>query len=179
MKKNFLSTGDYSAEELEKIIKLAIGYKTGTAKLPNFEDKILSQISRDIASISGQKPKVTRARKSIAGFKIRQGQIVGLQVTLRGQRMVDFFDRLIKIVLPRVRDFNGIDPKSVDGGGVLNIGLKEQFVFPEIDGENSPVPFSLGINVVPKFSDRSRALSAYEKLGVPFKKPSLSRPTNR
>ncbi len=142
---------------------------------PSFEEKILPQVVRDVSLITGQKPKVCRARKSIAGFKIRQGQIVGLQVNLRGQRMVDFFERLIKIVLPRVRDFSGINLKSVDEGGVLNLGFKEHFVFPEVDSEHSLTAFPLGVNVVPKSSKRDLALKIYTDLGVPFKKVTSSK----
>ncbi len=137
---------------------------------PNFEDKTLLQINKDLSSITGQKPAPRSAKKSIASFKTREGQIVGVQVTLRRKKMFDFFERLIKIVLPRVRDFHGLDPKSVDQHGILNIGLKEQLVFPEVNPEHSPISFSLGINIVPKIKDRAFALEAYRKLGVPLKK---------
>ncbi len=156
---------------LDKII-----INTGVGRLsnqPNFEEKILPQISKDLALITGQKPQVCRARKSIASFKIREGQIVGLRVTLRRRKMVDFFGRLIKIVLPRVRDFSGIDKKSVDAGGVLNIGVKEHSVFPEINAEDSLINFPLGINVVPKGKHREESLNLYTELGVPFKKSPL------
>ncbi|RJP44598.1 50S ribosomal protein L5 [Candidatus Parcubacteria bacterium] len=137
---------------------------------PNFEEKGLPQVVRDIALLAGQRPQVRRAKKSIAGFKIREGQVVGLSVILRRDRMVDFFARLIKIVLPRVRDFAGIDSHSVDKSGVLNIGLREQFVFPEVAPEESPISFSLGINVVPKLRSREAAIEAYARLGVPLKR---------
>ena len=140
------------------------------SQLPNFADKGLVQISRDLALITGQKPEERPARKSIAGFKTRQGQIVGLRVTLRRQKMVDFFERLITMVLPRVRDFNGLPATNVDQGGALNIGFKEQAVFPEVSLEHSPIIFSLGVCIVPRKKDRAMAITTYRSLGVPLKK---------
>lgn len=155
-------------EFLEKIvINVGVGR---LSKESNFAEKILPSIQRQLALISGQFPQVRPLKRSIAGFKARQGQIVGLRVTLRRKKMVDFFERLIRIVMPRVRDFRGISLKSIDKGGVLNIGLKEQFVFPEINPEEADIVFSLGINIVPKSSDRERAIERYIKLGVPLKK---------
>lgn len=153
------------------IEKIVIDAGIGRAsQLPAFEEKGLVQIRRDLAALTGQAAQVRKARISIAGFKIREGQIVGLKVTLRRKKMVDFFERLITIVLPRVRDFNGLDSKIVDHGGVLNIGFKEQFVFPEIEAEHSPLSFSLGVSIVPKIRDRKEALAFYKEYGVPFKK---------
>jgi len=140
------------------------------SQLPNFAEKGLTQVTRDLALITGQKPQTRPARKSIAGFKTRQGQVVGMRVTLRRQKMVDFFERLIKIVLPRVRDFNGLPVKSVDKGGVLNFGFKEHAVFPEINPEHSSISFSFGVNIVPRKKDREEALKKYRELGVPLKK---------
>lgn len=155
-------------QHLEKIV-----VDVGVGRLsqqPNFEEKILPQIQRDVALLAGQQPQVRRARKSISGFKIRQGQIVGLRTTLRGRKMVDFFQRFIKIVLPRVRDFRGIDQKSIDTHGILNLGLKEQLVFPEIRPEESSLIFPLGINVVPRLKDREAALHLYRELGLPLRR---------
>jgi large subunit ribosomal protein L5 len=153
---------------LEKII-----INAGVGRLssqPNFEEKGLIQVSRDLAALGGQKPQVRRAKKSIAGFKIREGQIVGLRVTLRRKKMFDFFHRFINIVLPRVRDFRGISLDSIDNGGALNIGLKEQFVFPEVNPEQSPISFSLGISMVPRKRNRREALENFRRLGAPLKK---------
>ncbi len=153
---------------LEKIvIDAGVGRLSQT---PNFEEKALVQVMADLAAMSGQKSQIRRARKSIAGFKIREQQIVGLRITLRRGRMVDFFERLVKIVLPRVRDFNGLDPKTIDQGGVLNIGLREQFVFPEVAPEHSPISFSIGISLVPKKKNRAAAVAALRALGVPLRK---------
>src|SRR5579862_8597641 len=137
---------------------------------PSFEEKILPQVMRDIASVTGQQPQLRRAKESIAGFKLREGQIVGLRVTLRREKMVDFFERLITIVLPRVRDFGGLDPKNIDQGGTLNMGIREHLVFPEISPEQSPVIFSIGVNIVPKAKSREKSLEEFKKLGVPLKK---------
>lgn len=153
---------------LEKIVINAGVGRLG--QTPNFEEKALVQVSRDLASVTGQKPQVRKAKKSIAGFKLREGQIVGVRVTLRRDKMVDFFVRLITMVLPRVRDFNGLAVGNIDQGGVLNIGIREQLVFPEITPEESPVSFSLGISLVPRKKDRARALETFRALGVPLKK---------
>lgn len=158
MKQNFL----------EKIVLDAgVGRLSQT---PNFEEKALAQVMRDFASMTGQKPQIRRSKKSIAGFKMREGQVVGVKVTLRRKKMVDFFERLITIVLPRVRDFNGLDPKNIDEHGVLNIGLRDQLVFPEIAPEQSPITFSFGITIVPRRKQRAQALEAFRELGVPLKK---------
>lgn len=152
---------------LEKIVVNAgIGHASQT---PNFEEKLLPQITRDLALICGQKPQARRAKKSIAGFKLRENQIIGLRATLRGRKMVDFFERLITIVLPRVRDFSGIDLKAIDERGSLNIGFKEQFVAPEVNPEESPFTFSFGVTLVPKKRVRDAATSVYRGLGVPLK----------
>ena len=137
---------------------------------PTFEEKGLPQITRDLALLSGQRPQVRRAKKSIAGFKVREGQIIGLRATLRRGRMIDFFERLIKIVWPRVRDFRGLDLHAVDSGGVLNTGFKEQFVFPEVKPEESPISFSLGVSLVPRNKSREKAVQKFRELGVPLKK---------
>lgn len=153
---------------IEKIVLNAgVGRSSGQ---PGFEEKLLAQITRDLGLITGQKPQIRQARKSIAGFKLRQGQTVGLRVTLRRKKMIDFFERLIRIVLPRVRDFSGLSLTTIDDHGVLNIGIKEHTVFPEVDAEKSPVTFSLGINIVPKIKDRSKTIDIYRGLGVPLKK---------
>jgi large subunit ribosomal protein L5 len=168
-KKISKTTGNRAAIRafLEKVV-----IDAGVGRLgqqPDFEEKGLPQVMKDIASITGQKPQVRRAKKSIAGFKLREGQIVGLRVTLRRGKMVDFFERLITIVLPRVRDFNGLENKAVDHGGTLNVGIREQLVFPEVAPEESPITFSLGVNIVPKKKDRAKAIESLEKLGVPLK----------
>lgn len=161
---------DHKKEAAGFLDKIVIDAGVGRlSSQPNFAEKGLIQIQRDLALIAGQKPEMRPAKKSISGFKIREGQVVGLRVTLRRKRMVDFFERLIKMVLPRVRDFSGLKLTSVDGGGVLNIGIKEQFVFPEVNPEQSPLSFSLGISIVPKARKREKAIEGFRALGAPLK----------
>ncbi len=150
--------------------KIVVNAGVGRAsQTPNFEEKALVQIKKDLAAIVGQAPQVRTAKKSIAGFKVREGQVVGLRITLRDKKMVDFFERLIRIVLPRVRDFNGLAEGSIDDHGSLQIGFKEQFAFPEIHPEESLLSFSLGVTIVPKRARRARAVEWYHKMGVPLK----------
>jgi len=140
------------------------------SQMPNFEEKALVQVMKDLAAMTGQKAQFRRAKKSIAGFKIRENQIVGVRVTLRREKMVDFFERLITIVLPRVRDFRGINRTAIDAHGVLTVGVRDQFVFPEIEPEQSPVAFSFGASIVPKKKDVKLSWEEFAKLGVPMKK---------
>lgn len=169
MKEKLGRTNNMAVPRIEKIV-----VNNGIGRLsqqPNFEEKILPEIMKEIALITGQKPIVSRAKKSIAGFKIREGQIVGLKTTLRGGRMFDFLDKLIRIVLPRLRDFRGIDLKNIDANGNLNIGLKEQAVFPEINPETIKFDFGLEISVaVANVKKREEAIELYRLLGVPLKK---------
>ncbi len=134
------------------------------------EEKIIENIVKDLAIITGQKPILTKARKSISGFKLKQGQIIGAKVTLRKKRMYDFLSRLINIALPRQRDFAGIDLKSVDGKGNLTIGIKENTVFPEVVLEKSPITFGLEITLSPRCKTRQEAIELYRLMGLPIKK---------
>ena len=169
MSKDIQNNGALIRSHIEKVVVNA-GVGRASTSQQNFEEKLLPQISRDIARITGQQPQTRPAKKSIAGFKIREGQVVGLRVTLRGTRMVDFLTRLNTIVLPRVRDFAGIATSAIDDGGSLSIGFREQLVFPEINAEESVFVFPLAVNIIPKKKDRTAALELYRKLGVPFKK---------
>jgi len=154
-----------------KVLKISINAGVGRlSQVPHFEDKVLPEIIKEISLIGGQKPKTIGARISIAGFKIRSNQIVGLLATLRGKRMQDFLNRLINTVMPRIKDFRGVDAHNVDYGGNLNLGLKEQYVFPEISPENSKTPFGLQVTVVLNTRNREKAVEFYKKLGIPFKK---------
>lgn len=119
-----------SVMEVPKITKITLNMGVGEAVK---DKKILENALSDLTKISGQKPFVTKSRKSIAGFKIRDGWPIGCKVTLRGERMYEFLDRLISIAIPRIRDFRGLNPKSFDGRGNYSMGLREQIVFPEID----------------------------------------------
>lgn len=151
-------------------MKIVVSVGVGRARsLAQFEEKVLPGIISELAALTGQKAAPRAAKKAIASFKTREGDIVGLQVTLRGARMQEFLARLIRIVLPRVKDFRGLDRKNVDAHGALNIGLREQYVFPEINPEKSKVSFGLQVTVVPRTRDRARAIAFYESVGVPLK----------
>ena len=135
-----------------------------------FAEKILPHIIEEFAHIAGQRPAIRPARKSIAGFKIREGAPVGAKATLRGQRMIQFLAKLVTVVLPRIRDFRGIDPGNVDELGNLNIGIRDHHVFPEINPEASKVNFGVEITVVARgFKNREEALASYRAAGIPFK----------
>jgi large subunit ribosomal protein L5 len=145
---------------------------SGVGKLRNqaqFDDKILPEIEKELAMITGQKPAERKAKKSISTFKIREGEVVGLQVTLRKARMNDFLSKVVNVVLPRVKDFRGLELSNVDHDGNLNFGFREQMVFPEINPEKSHVAFGIQVTVVPKEKDREAAIALYRSLGVPLK----------
>lgn len=137
-----------------------------------FTDKILPELLRELSAITGQKPEERPTRKSIAAFKTRAGQTIGLRITLRGARLGQFLEKVLHVVLPRIRDFRGIDLHSVDEGGNLNLGIRDQLVFPEVSAEQSKVTFGMQVTIVPKFSyaDRERAIDLYRSIGLPFKK---------
>ena len=155
-----------------KISKIVIN--SGIGRLitsnPQAEKTVLPQIMEDLALITSQKPAIRKAKKSIASLKVRQGMPVGIMVTLRGKRMYDFLERLINIVLPRVRDFRGIEIEKIDAGGNLTIGLKEHTVFPELDLEKSKIVFGLEITIVPEAKTRDEAIMLYKLMGIPLKK---------
>ncbi|MDO8470024.1 MAG: 50S ribosomal protein L5 [bacterium] len=143
----------------------------------NFDDKVLPEVMKDVAAITGQHPSIRRSTKSIAGFKLREGDIVGLQVTLRGARMRDFLMKLFSIVLPRVKDFRGLAPTTVDHDGNLNIGFRDQVVFPEIETEKVRVSFGIQVTVVPSVRGREAAVALYRSLGVPLRSNIEARST--
>ena len=134
--------------------------------------KMLEAIIDDVKRITGQTPVKTLAKKSIAGFKIREGQVVGLMVTLRGRRMYDFLEKLVKIALPRVRDFRGLSAKKFDGHGNYNIGVKEQIVFPETTREHLEYTFGLEVNIQTNADNDKQALALLTSMGFPFQKES-------
>lgn len=140
-----------------------------TSKAQNFKDKILPEIMQELSAILGQKPAIAPAKKSIAGFKTRKGDIVGVKTTIRGNRMYDFIEKLIKVVFPRLRDFKGIDLKNIDSSGNFNLGLKEQVVFPEINQDSSNMDFGMQITIVPNTKNRDDAIAMYKKMGFLFK----------
>lgn len=155
-------------ENLEKIV-IAAGI--GQQRLDSqFESSFLPEIINKLAFITGQKPAQCLAKQSIAGFKLRAGNLVGLKTTLRGKRMEDFLYRMINIALPRVRDFRGINPKQVDSEGNLTIGFKDHSVFPEIIPEDSRHDFGFQVTLVSNLKHSAQALRFFEAIGIPFMK---------
>lgn len=153
---------------LEKIVvSVGVGKMRGAA---HFDDKILPEIMKELMLITGQKGAVRKAKKAISNFKTRAGDIIGIQTTIRGPRMHDFFTRMNTLVFPRVRDFRGVDEKNIDEHGHLNVGFKEQYVFPEIVIEHSNVSFGLQVTCVVKLPTREAAIDFYRSAGVPLKK---------
>src|SRR3989344_2844618 len=151
---------------LPKLQKVVVNVGLGRAIK---DDKFLEIALRDLGLITGQKPKVTLAKKSIANFKTREGVPIGAMVTLRGKRMYDFISRLINIALPRTRDFRGISAKSLDKNNNLTIGIKEHIVFPEVSGEEIKNIFGFEITLVVKAKNKDEAMALYKSLGFPMK----------
>ena len=150
--------------KLQKIIvHVTLGEATQNVKL-------LDAAEKELATITGQKPLVTKSKKAIAGFKLKQDVPLGCKVTLRGDRMYEFLDRLISVALPRIRDFRGLSAKSFDGRGNFSFGLKEQYIFPEIDYDKVEMVHGLDINICTsaKTDEESRAL--LKEFGVPFRR---------
>ena len=151
---------------IPSLVKIVVNMGVGDAAR---DSKLIEGAIRDLTIITGQKPQVTKARKSIAQFKLREGQPIGAHVTLRGDRMWEFADRLLSISLPRIRDFRGLSPKQFDGNGNYTFGLTEQVVFPEIEQDKIDRPRGMDITIVTtaKNDDEGRAL--LKALGFPFK----------
>ncbi len=148
---------------LEKIVvNMGVGGAAGDAKL-------IDHAMEDLRVITGQQPCITRARKSIAGFKVREGQAIGCKVTLRGNRMWEFLDRLLATAIPRVRDFRGLSTDSFDGWGNYSLGITEQLVFPEIDYDKIDRVRGMDITVVTTANDNESAFALLDALGFPFK----------
>jgi len=163
LQKEFGIANPMAVPRLEKIvINIGVGEAIQNAKL-------LDAARAELAQITGQQPVISRAKKSISAFKLRKGVAIACFVTLRGRRMYEFFDRLVNIVLPRVRDFRGVSPKSFDGRGNYTLGLRDQLVFPEID--YTKVDKSRGMNITIVTSARSdkEAAALLKKLGMPFR----------
>ena len=150
--------------KLEKIVvNIGVGDATGNSKL-------LDAAVSELELITGQKPVITKARKSIAGFHVREGQSIGCKVTLRGEAMYNFLDKLVSIGLPRVRDFRGVSPKAFDGRGNYTLGIKEQLIFSEIEYDNVVKVRGMDIVFVTTAKNNEEAYSLLDELGVPFRK---------
>jgi large subunit ribosomal protein L5 len=144
------------------VVNMGVGEATQNAK-------VLDPAVNELGQITGQKPVVTRAKKSIAAFKVREGQAIGAMVTLRGDRMYEFLDRLVNIVLPRVRDFKGVSTKSFDGRGNYTIGLHDQLIFPEISYEKVDKQKGMNVTIVTTAANDNQARSLLKQLGMPFR----------
>jgi len=153
--------------EVPKLVKIVINMGVGEA-VQNV--KILDAAVIELTKITGQKPVVTRAKKSIATFKVRQGMPLGTMVTLRGQKMYDFLQKLISVALPRIRDFRGVNDKSFDGRGNFSLGLKEQILFPEINYDEVDLIKGMNISIITTANTDEEAKALLTELGMPFRK---------
>jgi large subunit ribosomal protein L5 len=144
------------------VVNMGVGEATQNAK-------VLDPAATELGQITGQKPVITKAKKSIAAFKVRAGQSIGAMVTLRGDRMYEFFDRLVNIVLPRVRDFRGVSTKSFDGRGNYTLGLHDQLIFPEIDYAKVDKLKGMNVTIVTTAANDNQARSLLKHLGMPFR----------
>ncbi len=167
IKKMKESFGYSSISQVPKIFKVTVN--TGVGRIKESDDEV-AQVVADLALITGQKPRSNKSRKSISGFKLREGQVVGLSCTLRGNKMFDFTDRLVNVALPRIRDFRGLPLKSFDGKGGYSIGIKEQTIFPEIKYEKSRSVFGLQVNISTSSKTDNEAKKLLEYFGFPFAK---------
>ena len=157
--------GYKSVMQIPKLDKVIVNVGCGEAK---DNAKIIDNVIRDIAAITGQKPITTKARKSVANFKVREGETVGVKVTLRGDRMWEFLDRLFNVALPRVRDFRGINPNSFDGRGNYAFGLKEQLIFPEIEYDKVDKIRGMDICICTTATTDEEAKELLTMVGAPF-----------
>ena len=161
--KEFNIQNPMAIPRLEKIvINMGMGEAVSNARL-------LDTATDELAAISGQKPVVTKAKKSIAAFKLRQGMSIGVMVTLRGDRMYEFLDRFVSIALPRVRDFRGVSPKAFDGRGNYTLGIRDQLIFPEIDFNKVDKARGMNISIVTTARNDEQARSLLRGLGMPFR----------
>jgi large subunit ribosomal protein L5 len=150
-----------------KIQKVTVNMGVGEAKQ---DSKMLEAASEQLATITGQKPNVRRARKSIAQFKVREGMPVGVAVTLRGERSYEFLDRLMSVAIPRIRDFRGLNPRAFDGRGNYSLGVREQIIFPEVDYDEIDQVRGLNITITTSAASDEEAYALLEAFGMPFSK---------
>ena len=164
MRKEFGYSNEFAAPHIEKVV-----VHVGTGRIAR-EKGNDAEVIKYITAITGQKPIPCPARQSIASFKVRQGQIIGYKVTLRGKRMYDFLERFINTAIPRMRDFRGFEAKVVDASGNLTLGIREHIVFPETIGEDVKFIFGLEVTVATNAKSRKEALALFRLLGFPLKK---------
>ncbi|MDQ7857594.1 MAG: 50S ribosomal protein L5 [Armatimonadota bacterium] len=152
--------------QVPRVEKVVINVRVGGAVA---DPRQIDKVVEDVTLISGQKPVVTRARRSIAAFKLRQGMPIGVKVTLRGERMYQFLDKLFNIALPRIKDFKGVSERAFDGRGNLNLGIKEQLIFPEIEYDKVDKIRGLDVTVVTSAPDDEQARELLRRLGLPLR----------
>src|ERR1700742_3889103 len=157
--------GYSSVMQAPRITKVTVNMGCGDAKT---DSKVLDAASEQLGTITGQKPNIRRARKSIAQFKVREGMPVGVAVTLRGERSYEFLDRLMSVAIPRIRDFRGLNPRSFDGRGNYSMGVREQIIFPEIDYDEIDQVRGLDITITTTAASDEEAFALLEALGMPF-----------
>ena len=155
-----------NVHQVPRLVKIVVNIGLGEATQ---NPKLLDGAVAELAAITGQKPSVRRARKSIANFKLRQGQRIGAMVTLRGDRMWEFFDRLVNVSLPRVRDFKGCSPKAFDGRGNYSLGIREHIIFPEVDYDKVEKIVGLNVTICTTARTDAEGRALLAQLGVPFR----------
>ena len=168
IKKSLMEKFNYSSiMQVPKLDKIVINIGVGEA---SHDSKFIEAALKDLEIIAGQKPVITKAKKSIAGFKLREGQPIGVKVTLRGKNMYNFMEKLIKVSLPRVRDFRGVSPKAFDGFGNYTLGIKEQLIFPEINYDEILKLRGMDIVFVTTAKTNEEAFELLSGFGMPFRK---------
>jgi large subunit ribosomal protein L5 len=155
-----------NVHQVPRLTKIVVNIGLGEAAA---NPKLLDTAAEELAAITGQRPSIRRARKSVANFKLRQGQAIGCAVTLRGTRMWEFLDRLVSVSLPRVRDFKGLSPKSFDGRGNYSLGVREQIIFPEINYDRVEKISGLNVTVCTSAENDAQGKSLLTHLGMPFR----------
>jgi large subunit ribosomal protein L5 len=159
--------------EAPRIDKITVNMGVGDAKQ---DSKVLEAATAQLGTITGQRPNVRRARKSIAQFKVREGMPVGVAVTLRGDRSYEFLDRLLSVAIPRIRDFRGLSPRAFDGRGNYSMGVREQIIFPEVDYDEIDQVRGLDITITTTASSDEEAFALLESIGMPFARESRPQP---
>jgi large subunit ribosomal protein L5 len=165
------SLGLANVMQVPRLEKIVVNMGVGAAVA---QPSLLEGAVKDLTTIAGQKPVITRAKKSIAGFKLREGNAIGAKVTLRGNRKWEFLDRLISLAIPRIRDFRGLDPNAFDGRGNYTFGVTEQLIFPEIDYDSIDAPRGMDITIVTTATSNAEGRALLAAFGFPFKREGQS-----
>lgn len=171
LQKEFKHANAFSVAKIQKVVlNMGIAYPVD----PKAREKVVVNVVEQLKTISGQQPQITYAKKAIANFKLREGDPLGVMVTLRGRYMWEFLDKLISIALPRVKDFRGVSSTAFDGQGNYSLGLEEQIVFPEVNYDQIESIRGLQVNIISSTKNDAEVLKMLELLGFPFEKPEVS-----